>query len=522
MPGFTGRQPQPRGKNRAMAQRKTLTEKQVGVLRWIGDGCPDGVMPADNFHRISAAALRSRGYAEVSGKGATWTAKITKEGREYLKQVDSDDPPVPRMANISVSDQLVADIVEADGTLRRTRAGWNYGKRGTDYERRARIAIERGKVPDGKRLTIYHDGRDVVFTLVDAPDYRGGRLPVPQVEVPERVGKYHEIARRFRDDTDRHEVSRGQVTRAARIINTIVREAERRGWKPSYPKGPAKGRYRNGWSPAQDGHFTITAGELALRFRFQERGVHTRGPWETEVKQYRKVDTSSPWYEGRRIPTGEYDADATGELELAFDLDGYHPEFSGRQSGWGDRQSWRLEERLGYIFREIEERLIEWEWAKQQAEIAAERAAERARLEAEARRRQWEAHIELATQRLTDSVRVARLADEVDRWHRAEQIRTYCRALQASHGTQPETAEWINWAQDYARRIDPLTGKPPTLPSAPEPTPEQLQEFMPPGWSAEDPEGRDLRQHTHAPADDSGGFGRTEAPRPWWPGQKRY
>jgi hypothetical protein len=26
-----------------VAQRKTLTEQQVGILRWISEGCPDGV-----------------------------------------------------------------------------------------------------------------------------------------------------------------------------------------------------------------------------------------------------------------------------------------------------------------------------------------------------------------------------------------------------------------------------------------------------------------------------------------------
>ncbi|MGZ4358012.1 MAG: hypothetical protein ACXVRU_14510 [Gaiellaceae bacterium] len=49
-----------------MAQRKTLTEKQVLLLRWIADGCPEGVME-DEFHRISAAALRNRGLITTRG-----------------------------------------------------------------------------------------------------------------------------------------------------------------------------------------------------------------------------------------------------------------------------------------------------------------------------------------------------------------------------------------------------------------------------------------------------------------------
>jgi hypothetical protein len=38
---------------------------QVGVLRWIGDGCLEGVVSDEVSARISAAALRNRATAEV-------------------------------------------------------------------------------------------------------------------------------------------------------------------------------------------------------------------------------------------------------------------------------------------------------------------------------------------------------------------------------------------------------------------------------------------------------------------------
>jgi hypothetical protein len=44
-----------------VAQRKTLTEEQVDLLRWVANDCPEGVMQ-DKFHRISAAALHHRGF----------------------------------------------------------------------------------------------------------------------------------------------------------------------------------------------------------------------------------------------------------------------------------------------------------------------------------------------------------------------------------------------------------------------------------------------------------------------------
>lgn len=50
---------------------------------------PAGVMP-DESHRISAAALRSRGLIKTSGRGAHWTAKLTPSGRAYLARVDAE------------------------------------------------------------------------------------------------------------------------------------------------------------------------------------------------------------------------------------------------------------------------------------------------------------------------------------------------------------------------------------------------------------------------------------------------
>jgi hypothetical protein len=85
-----------------MAQRSTLTERQVSILRWIADGCPPGVTEGD-FHRISAAALRNRGLVTITGRGATWAAKATTAGRDYLARVDGPDPPIPRQANVSVT-----------------------------------------------------------------------------------------------------------------------------------------------------------------------------------------------------------------------------------------------------------------------------------------------------------------------------------------------------------------------------------------------------------------------------------
>jgi hypothetical protein len=172
-----------------MAQRKTLTEQQVSLLRWIAAGCPYGVMDGVH-HRISVAALRNRVLVTISGRGSTWAAKITDAGQDYLAQLDGPNPPVPRQANVSVTQQLVDDVIAGGGVLRVPRRGWPSWKM-PDYRHRALLAMRHGKVPDGKRLTVTVVDRELEIQLVDAPGYSGGRAELTPVTVPERVGRYH-------------------------------------------------------------------------------------------------------------------------------------------------------------------------------------------------------------------------------------------------------------------------------------------------------------------------------------------
>src|SRR5690242_20337488 len=128
-----------------MAHRPTLTEHQIGILRWIAEGCPGGVMDGVSY-RISAAALRNRGLVRTSGRGPTWAAAVTDAGRDYLARVDGSDPPLPRQGNGSVTESLVEEVIAAGGMLRVPRPGW-YERNGINYDNRARLAERYRKVP---------------------------------------------------------------------------------------------------------------------------------------------------------------------------------------------------------------------------------------------------------------------------------------------------------------------------------------------------------------------------------------
>lgn len=151
-----------------MAQRKTLIEQQLGLLRWSAVGCPD-VMMSGVSHRISAASLRNRGLVEISGRGPTWSARVTRAGTEYLERAASSDPPVPRQANVSVTQRVVDDVIAAGGALHVPRRRWD-DRTSIDYAERARLAVRCRKVPAGKRRVTSSDGDELEIRLVDAPE----------------------------------------------------------------------------------------------------------------------------------------------------------------------------------------------------------------------------------------------------------------------------------------------------------------------------------------------------------------
>lgn len=453
-----------------MAQRTTLTEQQVQLLRWIADGCPDGVMDND-WHRISAAALRRRGLVNVSGRGGTWKATLTAAGHEYLASVDSSEPPVARQANVSVTQQLMDEVMAAGGVLRVQRKSY-YDPDRVDHAYRARLAERYGKVPDGKRLIVTQQRDETEIRLEDAPHRTGPRPELVPVNVPERVGRYHPAARNFRDLAARHAVSRQLIGRATRILHGIAKEVERRGWQAASTDG---------------GGVHLTAEDYSLWVHIDEEGVHERGRWDADVERYRSV---SRWsiLDGRErhYPTGPYDADASGRLRVTLDAQRSHI-FDGRQSRWADRQSWTLDERLPHLFREIEERIRLARHHEIERRIAAEQTAKRARREAEEREHTWHRLIARAKERLIETHRAARLRAEADAWHDAERLRRYCDAMATRYGDHAVTTDWLAWARAYADGLDPLM-QPPSMPAPPDVTPEALQDHLPQGWSAHGPD----------------------------------
>lgn len=447
-----------------MAQRKTLTQRQIDVLRWIGDGCPDGVEEG-YAERITAGALRNRGLVTTRGKGATWSAAITAAGSEYVAQVDGPNPPIPREPNMPVARRLIEEIVAAGGTLRVPRRRWG-GLSGTpDYERRVAHAERQGAVPVGKRLVVTHSGDELRIELLDAPE--GTPTSSSPVPVPDRVSRYHRIVSELRAQAGRHEISRAQLPRVSRILQGFVAEAEQRGYGVALP-GTSDSHHqgRPEWSGESDGHLVLTIEGVAVALRVREDGVSTRAVYPRHDYRHLPTDRSAK-------PSYLHEQGAKGTVRISI-VGPYNR--SNRQSSWGDAKTQRLEDRLPAVLMEVETVAAE---VRERLEIE--------RQESERRRLAWEGAMTAARACHTEHHRAEILDAQIDAWQRACAIRHYCDAVEKEHAGAAGAAGWVAWARAHADLIDPLV----SALAVPEPPtkvpPEELVPYLD-GWSPYGPE----------------------------------
>ncbi len=65
--------------------RRRVNDRQLEVLQWIADGCPDGKWPENDFsYKTSASALKARGLVTIKGHARTWSAAVTEAGTHYI------------------------------------------------------------------------------------------------------------------------------------------------------------------------------------------------------------------------------------------------------------------------------------------------------------------------------------------------------------------------------------------------------------------------------------------------------
>lgn len=454
--------------------RQPLNSRQLEVLGWIADGCPDGVM-ANASYKLTAGALRDRRLVTISKKGGTWRAALTERGTYYLVHGAYPDDPAPNKPADGDGRARHAGMV-AIGEQRRAAAEKLLGR--LEAERRVviarpsddELAIWRKVIdyanrhemaPTGTRITRYKTYRGLEIELCKKQaDAEGEDVePLAPVPVPAQLRKPHAVVQALQHGPDQLQVTKDVRSRALRIVQALVAEAQRRGYQVSVVIGKQD---RNGFRQRSSrNHFAITVKDHPTELRLvQEHDRVEHVPTAKELAEKARY----PW---TRIPTH----DQVPNQRLRLELDGG---CGTGQAKWADRRSWTLEEKLPEVLREVAAR-----------GDAAERrrlAEERARLE---RRRQWEAAMVAAKERATQAYFADRLIEQAERWRQATELRAYCAALaerlagddDRDPGAAESTCEWLRWAHDYIERLDPLHTLP-TMPPPPELKPNDLQPYL--------------------------------------------
>lgn len=310
---------------------QSLTPRQLVVLQWIAEGCPDGTWP-DDSHKISARALETRNLATVSRRGGRWHATIKSDGTYYLThgQYPKEPPPTHDRTESPASIVGSRDEIDVDDLIARLRTGSPIrveaptpGVRAA-YRRAISAAITGGKVPTG--LTLLHTGRDhgnLVISLIEAqpPTPKPAPIPIPNTHDPDQPAIRHLL-----ENGSHWAVSPDARPRAFTLIQALADEATRRGHQVSERH-------------AETSTFRIDIGEDSYPFLLTEE--HDKGD---QIPQEQLDAAKYSWQRVSLRPA----MIPSGRLTLQLQHGSRHPH-------WADRQRWRLDEKLAAVMEQIEQ-----------------------------------------------------------------------------------------------------------------------------------------------------------------------
>ncbi|MFE9468751.1 hypothetical protein ACFYNW_35015 [Streptomyces virginiae] len=452
--------------------KKTLNERQLAVLEWVGKGCPEGTAPT---YKASCQALQNRGLVKVSRRGGVWTAVLTDAGSHYLAHgtypapkaptralpiprlpkvtAPSSSPGVPQQPRKTYTDQLLEELEASSGRILKSGpdadAWWN----------RAASASRSGRIPKTKELHWQRLREGVEIKLVDIPEWRLAVLE--PVAVPARLTRPHAVVQAMQKAKQPLGLTQPVQQRALRIVHALVTTVERNGH--TCAAGTVGAGPRHNRRLPHDPHFTIKAQGQTIEFRVvQEKDRSEHIATDKELEEAKK----SSWV---RIPRYDY----TPSERLRIELSGgqWH-----HGSQWVDSSECLLEEQLAEIVHEIGLR---------------GEAAERKRLaeveEARQRRLRWEAAMAEARDQYAEDYRVRQLESQESAWRRATRLGDYLDAARAHVTTLPPgpermaAEEWMQWATEHVARTHPMFQQL-RFPEIPEPRADDLKPFLR-GWS---------------------------------------
>lgn len=246
---------------------RPVTARQLEVLRWVADGCPQDAWP-DDTHKHSARALEDRGLVAVSRRQGIWHAVLSLAGQHYLDHGCYPNvpaaataprrpalkrplprpqlpgrPAAPTAEYASAAPQPVRQVpatTPAESLISQIRAAGDCLaiEPATDSERTSLDAQVRairrfGKLQPGLQLLVERPSWSKrVLTIAPLPAWMTAE-PTP-VPVPAQLRNPHPAVASLRD-SDRFPVTGQPRSRALRLLQALAAAAADRGYAVSFP-----------------------------------------------------------------------------------------------------------------------------------------------------------------------------------------------------------------------------------------------------------------------------------------------
>jgi hypothetical protein len=457
-----------------------LNTRQLDVLRWISDGCPDGRW-ADSTYKTTAKSLENRRLVAITKKGG-WKATIDPAGDYYLKHGDYPADHFPnkrrsysRLMRLAHSEagtpqrpltrpaadeptptrKLLQDVINAGGVLELNTRGDE-----TNYGSLVAIINRRQMAPDGQQL-ILMDGihyHHKVLRLSSVAEWK--TQPPAQVLAAERITRWNPAVSTLRNESGLSFIEPRQRQRAFRLPHALASEAEARGYTVRQPS-----RNRHDYTADRDrlsGCLIINVEPITCSVGISQ--LKDKVPHQPTSKELERAKRES-WY---RIPT--HDHVPSDRLSITLNTNSRY----SSEMLWSDTKTISLVSRLPDVMTIFER------WALIHAErTEAERLAE---IE---KRKHREREDELARQAYVQHSLGQRLVADVEAWEFVGRLRCYLAemAQRIERITDDENrvaaVKWIEWCERYAAERDPLM------------RPIQQPDVKPPGYS----EIADFRKH---------------------------
>ncbi len=511
---------------------RPVNDRQLEVLRWIADGCPKGKWPEDdNIHKISAAALKSRGLATVTGHGRTWTASITAAGTHYLEHESyppSDEPPVASVAanrsrremppKLDLGEGASETLAEAKALIEQLQ------KQGeltvsdpqesvrSRYRRVLHACRVHHLVPAGQELRFTgRSSGDIVIMLCTGS--------------PADITNWDRIRTTARTVTTNLDVLRAAVETTS-VLDAVSENLRSRAIEMvlGLAEELRAHELRLGVN------VKLKTPKLFVQVDTRRRSLELTEildevphvPTDAEQRELRR----SPW---KQIP--KFDSVPSGRLHLKIERDGSHQVDLGHQSyryernsdSWSDEKKKPLETRIREIARAIKKGVVDDADALEREEQQRAEAHEAYKRKQAAERQAWEAVRERARAKAVLIQREVTFARAFESWQGAQELRDFASQLEAEATTKgllsdrPRLREWLEWARSRADEFDPIVNL----------------EHLDDGVFDAEPSAKDLRPHMEgwdpsAPHKDySIGRGTREPqaehapqPRAWHPGMR--